>query len=590
MNQVRPFEIDHLPNVLKAAFSTRITSNSYGSAEERERNFLTRALACYAILKLTGCTVDDAADSLVDGGGDGGIDAIYYSPTAHQLFIVQSKFIANGRGEPSLGDVLKFKMGVENLMSANWDAFNDNSNWQRRLPAIRQQFSDSALQIRAILVYSGVSLISDDRLQLFEDIKRRFSSEDDYFTFTHYNLTSVHDWITGADSANSVDEVALTIKKPGWITQPYETIYGYIHLDEISRIVSDYGKKVIASNIRAYKGRTEVNKHILRTIKDEPTNFFYLNNGLTAYCDRLEVNHTDRANADKKRITAFGFSIINGAQTLGAIHHHFKNNDTRSEGRVFIKIISLEKCIDESKLAVRIAQSTNFQNEVLSRDFVALDERQHQMARQLALSNIYYHVRASVDNPAPNDNNFDLVEATTAMACTKQQSDCDFTVRCLCNRQSLWSLEQVYVGTEEQQSRYGRIFKQDLSARTVWRAVQTQRIVIKRMQENGSAATGPRKLYFENARWLILNTIFLKYPPEKGDMIDLSVEEKTAIAIATDNYAEVLWDCCLKLGFVSRTSIGDHETYQLTKHFRSVFSSKNDCMALREKILSKLNG
>ena len=64
--------------------------------------------------------------AVVDGGGDGGIDAIFHSATANTLWIAQSKFISTGRGEPELGDVTKFKTGLENLMQGNFDAFRSN--------------------------------------------------------------------------------------------------------------------------------------------------------------------------------------------------------------------------------------------------------------------------------------------------------------------------------------------------------------------------------------------------------------------------------------------------------------------------------
>jgi AIPR protein len=117
-----------------------------------------------------------------------------------------------------------------------------------------------------------------------------------------------------------------------------------------------------------------VNAKILETIETEPEHFFYLNNGLTAYCDRLKVGNLDRGNTDSKKVTAFGLSIVNGAQTLGSIADFFKKNPGSTvEGSVFIKIISLEKCLDDREFAADITRSTNFQNRINVQDFVSLD-------------------------------------------------------------------------------------------------------------------------------------------------------------------------------------------------------------------------
>ena len=80
--------------------------------QEKENKMITRCLAAYAIYSVAECSIKDAALSVVDGGDDNGIDAIYYSPMYKRLFIVQSKFSKNGIGEPNSDDIAKFCRGV----------------------------------------------------------------------------------------------------------------------------------------------------------------------------------------------------------------------------------------------------------------------------------------------------------------------------------------------------------------------------------------------------------------------------------------------------------------------------------------------
>src|SRR5207245_400161 len=149
-------------------------------------------------------------------------------------------------------------------------------------------------------------------------------------------------WVTGADEAPGVEQLELTIEKPGWIKEPYETIYGRVALSELLSLSEKYGKRLIAANLRGYKGSTDVNDEIYKTLATEPEVFFYLNNGLTGYCERLEVSNLDRANTEQKRITVYGFSIVNGAQTLGSIARHAKKLDGSAiNGYASLKIISL---------------------------------------------------------------------------------------------------------------------------------------------------------------------------------------------------------------------------------------------------------
>jgi hypothetical protein len=244
----------------------------------------------------------------------------------HRLWVVQSKFFADGRGEPSLADVSKFRNGLEALLQGQFDVFHANAGLARKIPQLQVHFEDMSLRVRAVLVYSGIHLVSDDRIRLFEDLRRRFSQDSDYLAFQHYNLTSVRGWLTGADEKPGVELVEITLYQPGQVTVPFETYYGLISLVDVATLYATYGKTLVAANIRNYKGSTEVNEQILTTIRDEPQHFLYLNNGLTAYCERIEVHNLDRGNPQQKRLKAYGFSIVNGAQTVGSVAAFFETN------------------------------------------------------------------------------------------------------------------------------------------------------------------------------------------------------------------------------------------------------------------------
>jgi AIPR protein len=587
-----PIEILHLPEQLSALFSGKVPEATSGnSPEQREANFLSRSLAAYAIYKLSGCSLDEAAASVVDGGGDGGIDAIFYAATNATLFVVQSKYIATGRGEPDLGDVTKFKTGLENLLQGKFECFSQNAAWQNRASQLAVEL-ENAVQIRSVLVYSGIHSVSDDRLSLFDDLKQRFcSGGDNYVEFQSYNLTTVHNWLIGKDESLGVQKVQLTILQPGWVRTPYETVFGLLSLKDLAKLYIDFGNQLIVANIRAYKGRTEVNEQILTTIKNEPHHFFYLNNGLTAYCEKLKVDNADRANSESKKITAYNLSIVNGAQTLGSVAEFFNQHlNFPSDAMVFIKVISLERCVDDRTFAEYITRSTNFQNQIGLRDFVTQDEQQGRIANQLKLTEITYHYKDDADTPEPDESNFTLQEATTASACLAKLQDCDdFCARILANRSSLWSMEETYPSDQFLRSRYSRVFRADRSARMVWRAVQVQRLVIKAMKDSGKTASGVRKAFFENARWLILNVVFIKLRSEQGNELYLTSDEKSAVPQSTISFAEALWNVCEAQGYLSRKTIASGGIqFDTTRHFRSIFSNASDCQILRKALLANL--
>jgi hypothetical protein len=60
-------------------------------ARPDEPRVLTRALAAVTVWDQIGCSLEEAAKSVVDGGKDGGIDAIYVQQQPPRLYLVQSK-------------------------------------------------------------------------------------------------------------------------------------------------------------------------------------------------------------------------------------------------------------------------------------------------------------------------------------------------------------------------------------------------------------------------------------------------------------------------------------------------------------------
>ena len=586
MSSESPLEITYVKPKLLLEFTDKISPGTGKDAEDKERNFLSRALAAYALQKWSGCTIEAAADGVVDGGGDWSIDAVLYVAASSTLWLVQSKYVANGKNEPEIGEIGKFVQGVESLLAGTFEPFRKNQKWRSKIPLVEAALRNKALNVRAVVVYSGIATVSEDRMHLIEPVIRRYSLDSEYLQFHFCNLTTITDWITGADDSPGVKEVELTVYKPGWITTPYETVYGVVPMRELAKLYNDHGKQLIAANIRAYKGRTEVNQQIVSTVREEPEHFLYLNNGLTAYCNRLHVHNADRGNAESKRVTAQGFSVVNGAQTLGSIAKALRDLAADApDGHVFIKIISLHRCDNERDFAERITRSTNFQNQIGLRDFIALNEQQERIANGLSPASIYYHYKTGDDTPKPDAENFSLEEATTACACLAGGKDKDIYVRVLSNRESLYSLDKL--SDQDERTRYSIVFREDRSARTVWRSVQMQRHTLAALRTFLQESTGVRKAFFENARWLLLNVLFVQLRYETGNELALSAEEIEQITVAAQEYAEHLWTICEAKGFVTRQE--GTGNYESPTHLKSVFCNVTDCTMLRGALLARLN-
>src|SRR5271165_7132351 len=127
-----PLELDHVVARLHSDFDSHLPAGRGANSAEQDKNFLTRALAAFAVHHLSGCPLDEAVAAVVDGGGDFGLDAIHFMVTSATLWLVQSKFDGSGRGQPDLADVSKFCDGIDALLRGNFAAFAQNAVIVRR--------------------------------------------------------------------------------------------------------------------------------------------------------------------------------------------------------------------------------------------------------------------------------------------------------------------------------------------------------------------------------------------------------------------------------------------------------------------------
>src|SRR6266404_9661338 len=104
---MKPLEIDHIETFLKTAFSAKGVLPDVATLVNRDKvvNFLSKALAAFALQIYAKVNPDVAAASVTDGEADNGIDAFFFGTAEHVLWCVQSKFIQDGCGQPDLKDV-----------------------------------------------------------------------------------------------------------------------------------------------------------------------------------------------------------------------------------------------------------------------------------------------------------------------------------------------------------------------------------------------------------------------------------------------------------------------------------------------------
>lgn len=586
----RPQEVINLQAGLHQLFKGLLPESSSGKESEKERNLLSRAIAAYTLHKESGISLRDAASMVVDGGSDGGIDAIFYNPMINTLYLVQSKYFHDGTGIPELGDVSKFASGVRSLLNEDLSPFSKNAQFQKRKSEIEQALRDSDLRISVLLAYSGVNLLEADQTRELDALVGLYPSEDGSLSWKSINLVTLHDWLTQQDEHQGVVQVKIKIHAPGWLRKPHEMVYGRVALKDIKALHQLHGDALIAGNIRAFQGATDVNEAIAKTLEIQPETFLYLNNGVTAYCARMEMSSSAKLNHEFKEVTAHRFSIVNGAQTVGVISR--ATDDNLENGYVFVRLVSLERMEDDREFAKLITTTTNFQNQVQQRDLSSIEPEQRAIAETLQLAGIRYdYKKVGGIWPAPTYQSFTSDEAMVACVCMQPFGQGELCATLAANPNSLWKNDD---GDEAKgrASSYHRVFSPHCSARMIWRGVQALRIVANVEETIAKDEMRLSEFYYlRSQRYLVGCLVFQQLHPERGEAIYLSDGECQAIReFAEKAYSlingivEQYYGRSLRSGLLVFQRSIDTEG-----KLKSIFETPSGCTFCWGKVLGMLN-
>lgn len=198
-----------------------------------------------------------------------------------------------------------------------------------------------------------------------------------------------------------------------------------------------YKTKLFSVNVRDYLGsrdsESNINNGIRRTVEEDPDNFWAFNNGLT-----ILVNNYETIEKGKKKILQLqGLSIVNGAQTTGAIGTLKKLPPQTSMVQArFIKTIDLE-------IIQKIIQFNNSQNQITASDFRSTDKIQKRLKLEVSkITNADYEGgrRGGYSNAIIRRPNL-LPSYTVGQALTAFHGD---TVSAYNSKKRIWVDDKLY--------------------------------------------------------------------------------------------------------------------------------------------------
>lgn len=148
----------------------------------------------------------------------------------------------------------------------------------------------------------------------------------------------------------------------------------------LKSMFKEYGIGLFSANVRDYLGSIKsdanINNNIKQTVENSPGRFFAYNNGLT-----ILVNDLFPPSIAGEPFTIHGMSIVNGAQTTGALASSTATEVALSEARVLARFV---KCSDQ-RVIREIIQYNNSQNKIEAADFRSNDKIQERLRQEFSL-------------------------------------------------------------------------------------------------------------------------------------------------------------------------------------------------------------
>jgi len=307
----------------------------------------------WVLTRVFEATEDDAADAIVDGSNDLGIDAylpVDFSDNTIRLF--QSKYGTSH----SLEAITKFKEDVKRLLT------KDVTKMRPELAQLVTKIKEKNLKIKCCYV-------TDQKVE-YED-----------------------EFVEIIDGKKIIQKLWDRIKKPAAgkkssiklerMLKHDNTILGILKLWELTEFVNKNKDYVFESNIRQWmQFKTTVNKGLRDTLQSNPGKFFYYNNGIT-------IVVSDFVELGNNLIELHAPQIVNGAQTSNSILDHSKRTKNM-EGSITITIIKA----DDEQEQNNITKYRNSQNSVRGKDLVSLMDFHKSIKSQLKNCGYFYEIQA----------------------------------------------------------------------------------------------------------------------------------------------------------------------------------------------------
>lgn len=362
------------------------------------QNFLSRsdlskygdnALLLYSLqIKYALEDIDEVATNcLLDGSDDKKIDLVYIDLELNEAVIAQGYFCKKDKISAPSNKASDLNVAIGWLLTRKISELPDRL--QSAAQEIRRRINDG--EIKKISLWYSHNLPESENvkeeLQTAENtlaaiIKTHFKNANIESCSLEVGINTLEDWYQGLTIPILINDKIILKDCEGYSLKgtDWDSFNTYFPAKKLYRLFKQHGTRLFSANVRDYLGSrksdSNINNGIKYTAETEPGNFFIYNNGITALVNNFRFNRSN------KTLNISGFSIVNGAQTTGAVCSLNKSPDRN----IFISI-KLIKCNNPDTIS-QIVKYNNSQNKINAPDFRSGDKVQKRLTLEFKELNV----------------------------------------------------------------------------------------------------------------------------------------------------------------------------------------------------------
>lgn len=360
------------------------------SLEDLRNKFKDNALALFALAMRFKLDELDSigSESITDGNDDKKIDLIYVNPDEKFAVIAQCYYSSNSEKPCAKANKASdLNTGLIWLLERNKDDLPNTIKTEAM--HLRKEISDGNIQ--TIYVWYVHNLLESNavknELKTVEAtlnllIKNNYPNSNLNACVAEVGTNTLQKWFEESNTPILVNEKITFNIRGGYelINESWSAYATAIDIKDIYKLFSRHKESLFSANVRDYLGArnsdSNINNGIIDTVNNEPNNFWVYNNGITILTYSYDLS--------PKTIEINGMSIVNGAQTTGAIYNALKSRKVKDKldcSYVPVRFISVS-LNNKSSLIENIIRYNNCQNKVEAADFRSTDIIQKRLKKE----------------------------------------------------------------------------------------------------------------------------------------------------------------------------------------------------------------